>query len=112
MNPLILKSLHLAAVFAVFASLGATLLAGTAKKTATILHGVSLVLVILIGFMMLKKPPMGEYWWMVKIGLWLFIGVAPVLARRKVLSSTVVMVLCLAAGAFAAYLGMARGTAF
>lgn len=108
MNPLILKSLHLAAVFALFASLGATLLAGTAKKSASILHGVSLVLVLSIGFMMLKKPPMEVYWWMVKIGLWLFIGVAPVLARRKVLSSPVVMVLCVAAAAFAAYLGIAK----
>ena len=108
MNPLILKSLHLAAVFALFASLGATLLAGTAKKSASILHGVSLVLVLLIGFMMLKKPPMDVHWWMVKIGLWLFIGVAPVLARKKFLSSPVVLVLCVAAAAFAAYLGIAK----
>jgi hypothetical protein len=98
----------LAAVFAVFASLGATLLSASAKKSASLLHGISLLLVLLIGFMMLKKPPMGEYWWMIKFGLWLFIGVAPVLAKRKLLSPTVVMVLCVAAAAFAAYLGMSR----
>lgn len=112
MNPLILKSLHLAAVFAVFASLGATLLAGTAKKSASILHGVALTLVLLIGFMMLKKPPMDQHWWMVKIVLWLFIGAAPVLARKKILPPMVVMGLCVAAGAFAAYLGMAKTLAF
>ena len=66
------------------------------------------MLVLLIGFTILGKPPMEAHWWMVKIGLWLFIGVAPVLAKKNILSPTVVMVLCVAAAAFAAYLGIAK----
>ena len=85
MDPILLKTLHLAAVFALFASLGATLLVGSKAKSASILHGISLVLILLIGFAMLKKPPMDQQWWMAKLGLWLFIGVAPVLSKRKIL---------------------------
>jgi hypothetical protein len=108
MNLLLLKTLHLAGVIALFTSLGAILLAGSGKKTATILHGVSLILVLLAGFAMLHKPPMGQAWWMIKLGLWCFIGLAPALAKRKVLPAPLVLVLCLAAGACAAWLGLAR----
>lgn len=108
MDPLTLKVLHLAGVFALFTSLGATLLGSSGKKGASILHGVSLVLILLVGFAMLKKPPMHQYWWMVKLGLWLFIGLAPALAKRKVLSSSVVLVLCLVAAVIAAWLGLTK----
>ena len=108
MDPYLLKVLHLAGVFALFTSLGATLLGGSGKKGASILHGISLVLILLVGFAILKKPPMGQYWWMVKLGLWLFLGLAPALAKRKVLPSSVVLVLCLGAGVIAAWLGLAK----
>ncbi len=101
-----LKVLHLAGVFALFASLGATMLAGSKGKTASMLHGISLVLILLIGFAMLKKPPMDQHWWMVKLVIWLFIGVAPVLAKRKILTPWMVFSLCLAAATYAAYLGI------
>lgn len=108
MDPIILKILHLAGVFALFTSLGATLLAGSGKKSATILHGVSLLLIVLVGFAMLKKPPMGQSWWMIKLGLWLFLGVAPVLAKRKVLPAWIVLVLSIAAAVTAAWLGLKK----
>ena len=108
MDPFLLKTLHLAGVFGLFTSLGATLLAGSGKKGASILHGISLLLILVVGFAILKKPPMGQSWWMIKLGLWLFIGAAPVLAKRKVLPSSVVLVLCLAAAVTAAWLGLAK----
>lgn len=101
-----LKVLHLAGVFALFASLGATMLAGSKGKVGSMLHGISLVLILLIGFAMLKKPPMDQQWWMVKLGIWLFIGLAPVLAKRKILTPWMVFSLCLAAATYAAYLGI------
>jgi hypothetical protein len=91
MDPIILKTLHLAGVIGLFTSLGATLLGSSGKKGASMLHGISLVLILLVGFAMLKKPPMGQYWWMIKLGLWLFLGVAPVLAKRKVLPGSIVL---------------------
>ncbi|MEP2776677.1 MAG: hypothetical protein ABJQ29_10815 [Luteolibacter sp.] len=106
MDPLLLKVLHLAGVFALFSSLGATLLGGSKQKSASILHGVSLVFILLIGFAMLKKPPMDQSWWMVKFGLWLFIGVAPVLSKKKVMPSWIVLTLCVLAAVAAAYLGI------
>jgi hypothetical protein len=108
MDLLLLKTLHIAGVVALFSSLGATLLAGSRQKNASILHGVSLVLILLIGFAMLKKPPMDQYWWMAKLGLWLFIGAAPVLAKRKLLPAPVVLILCIAAATAAAWLGLRK----
>ena len=108
MDPIILKTLHVAGVFALFSSLGAVMLAGSGKKGASILHGVSLILILLVGFAMLKKPPMDQYWWMVKLALWLFIGVAPALSKRKVLPAPVVLTLCLLAATAAAWLGLTK----
>lgn len=108
MDPILLKTLHLAGVIALFTSLGATLLGGSGKKGASILHGISLLLILLMGFAMLGKPPMDKYWWMVKIGLWLFLGVAPVLAKRKVLPASIVLALSIAAAVTAAWLGLAK----
>ena len=108
MNLPLLHTLHLIGAFALFASLGAILLGGANRVSASILHGISLLLILGIGFEMLKKPPMGHYWWMAKLGLWLFLGLAPVLAKRKVLPGPVVLVLCLAAAACAAWLGYTK----
>ncbi len=93
-----LKIVHVAGVLALFTALGATLLAGSGKKSGSILHGISLVVILLAGFAMLKKPPMDQYWWMAKLGLWLFIGAAPALVKRKVLPPWQVLTLCLAGG--------------
>jgi hypothetical protein len=108
MDPIILKTLHLAGVFALFASLGATLLGGSGKKGASILHGVSLLVILLVGFAILKKPPMDQYWWMIKLVLWLFIGVAPALAKRKVMPAPVVLGLTILAAVAAAWLGLTK----
>ena len=106
MDPLLLKTLHLAGVFALFASLGATMLGGSQKKGASALHGISLLFILLIGFAMLKKPPMDQYWWMAKLGIWIFIGAAPVLAKKKILQPVIVLTLCLVAAVASAYLGI------
>lgn len=108
MDLLLLRALHVAGVAAVFTSLGAILLAGSGKKSASILHGISLLFVLLIGFAMLKKPPMDQSWWMIKLGLWLFIGAAPALSKRKVLPGWMVLTLCLVAAGTAAWLGIRK----
>lgn len=106
MNPLILKILHIAAVMALFSSLGAVMLGETRTKGASMLHGISLIFILLLGFAMLQKPPMGQYWWMAKLAIWLFLGVAPVLSKRKLLPGPVVVALCVAAGGTAAWLAI------
>lgn len=106
MDYLLLKTLHVAAVFALFASLGATMLGGSRKQSASILHGISMIAILLIGFAMLKKPPMDEFWWMAKLAIWIFIGIAPALAKKKILPPSIVLTLSLVAAAGAAYLGL------
>jgi hypothetical protein len=108
MDPIILKTLHIGGVIALFSALGAVVLGGSGKKGASILHGISLLLILLVGFAMLKKPPMGQYWWMVKLALWLFLGVAPALSKKKVLPSSIVLILCIAAATLAAWLGLRK----
>jgi hypothetical protein len=108
MDPLILKTLHIGGVIALFSSLGAVVLGGSGKKGASILHGISLIFILLVGFALLKKPPMGQYWWMVKLGLWLFLGVAPALSKKKVLPSSIVLILCIGAAMMAAWLGLRK----
>lgn len=107
-NYILLRTLHVAGVAALFAALGAILLGGSGKKGSSILHGISLIFILAIGFAMLKKPPMKEYWWMAKLGIWLFIGAAPALSKRNVLPAWLVFVLCLVAAGFAAWIGMTR----
>lgn len=110
MDPLLLKTLHVAGVIGLFTSMGAIIAGGCedCKKKAAMLHGISLLVILLIGFAMLRKPPMGQYWWMVKLVMWLFLGAAPALAKRGVVARPVLLVLCLAAGIFAAWLGLAK----
>ena len=110
MNPLVLKTLHLAGALGVFTAMGA-IIAGASdqhRKVASMLHGISLVLLLLMGFALLKKPPMDQQWWMVKMVIWLFLGAAPALAKRKVLPAPALLGLCLAGGVIAAYLGLAK----
>jgi hypothetical protein len=109
MDPFLLKTLHLAGVFGFFTAIGAvTLGSGSSKKVASILHGVSLVLILLVGFAILKKPPMDSYWWMVKLGLWLILGLCPALVKRKVMPPAAVLGVAIACGVLAAYLGLAK----
>jgi len=108
MNPLILHTLHVASALALFGSLGAIFLGGSGKKGASALHGISLVLILLIGFAILEKPPMEKYWWMVKLGIWLFIGAAPALVKRNILPPWMGFALSLAAAGYAAWLGYTK----
>ena len=108
MDPIFLKIVHLVGVFALFTSLGAILLGAAGKKGASMMHGIALLLIAAMGFAMLHKPPMDQYWWMLKLVMWLFLGAAPVLAKRKLLPAALVMILCLAAAALAAWLGLCK----
>lgn len=103
-----LKVLHLASAFALFGSLGAILMVSARPKSAVILHGISLLALLLIGFALLGKPPMAKSWWMIKVGLWLFMGFAPLIAKRRYLHPMLVFLLVLLAGSAAAWLGLMK----
>ena len=110
MDPFLLKTLHILGVILLFTSIG-VILAGSSDKTrkhATIMHGVALLILILVGFAILRKPPMTQYWWMVKSALWLFLGLVPTLAKRKVLPRPALLFGSIACGTLAAWLAMAK----
>lgn len=108
MDHTLLKILHIVGVIALFTSLGAVLLAGSGKKSASMLHGISLLVILGAGFALLGKPPMQKSWWLIKFGIWLFLGVAPVLVKRKILPPWLVLSLVLAAGATATWLVLVK----
>jgi len=110
LDPNLLKTLHIAGALGVFSAMGAIVLGEqeSQRKVASMLHGVSLLLLFLAGFAILGKPLMHVHYWKVKIVLWLFLGVAPVLARKKVLPAPALLVVTLLVGILAAYLGVKK----
>ncbi len=101
------KIAHLIGLAGLFLSLGAMFFEAPNKKAAGAIHGISLLLIVLAGFAMLGKPP-AQAWWGVKMAIWLFLGAAPVLAKRKILPVPVVIGLSIASVGFAAWLDLAK----
>jgi hypothetical protein len=120
MNPFLLTTIHLAGALGLFTALGAIITAGSdgAPKWANILHGVSLLVLLLFGLHMLFGPPMKWAanapggWWHAKVVIWLFLGAVPALAKRKVLPVPALLGLVIVAGAGAGFLGLAKNMAF
>jgi hypothetical protein len=111
MDPMLVKTLHLAGAFGFFASIGAVCLAsGSSKKAAAIFHGVSLLVILLFGLHLLfaQKLTGSGSWWHVKFALWLVLGILPALVKRKVLPQLAVLAIAITCGVIAAYLGLAK----
>lgn len=110
MEPFLSTAIHVAAALGVFTALGAICLGHSGGKTPAILHGVSLILLLLVGLhMLMSRQLVGTGgWWHVKLVLWLFLGAAPALVKRGVMSRGAILWLCLAAGAVAGWLGLAK----
>ena len=85
MQLLVSHALHVTAALGAFAALGSICLSERHGKGATILHGVSLLLLLLLGLHLLfaKELVKSGGWWHTKIVLWLVLGAAPALAKRK-----------------------------
>lgn len=106
--------LHLIGLILVFIGFGGLLSSEGAKK-AMKWHGIGLVISLVSGFGMLAKMSKGlpegapslytQHWVIVKLALWLVLGFLPVLAKRRVLSAQVVVLIAILIGAVLAYLG-------
>ncbi len=108
MDPILLKTVHLTGAFALLSALGALLFGRGSGAGLLALHGVSALLVLLAGFALLGKPPMGQYWWMLKLGLLAFLWAAPALSRRKSLPPALLFVLVLVGAGCAVWLGLRK----
>lgn len=99
--------LHLIGLILVFVGFGGLLSSEGAKK-AMKWHGIGLVISFVSGFGMLAKLGISWPWpvWVwIKFALWLVLGFLPVLAKRRVLSAQVVVLIAIIIGAVLAYLG-------
>lgn len=106
--------LHLIGLILVFIGFGGLLSSEGAKKSMK-WHGIGLIISLVSGFGMLAKynkllpegaPSYYTYHWVwVKFALWLVLGFLPVLAKRRVLSPSVVVLIAIGVGAVLAYLG-------
>ncbi len=115
MDPLVrnlLLTVHIAAALGVFTALGAIVAAADEKnrKLASALHGISLLLLLLVGLHMLFSHQLVKTggWWHAKIVLWLVLGAAPALVKRQVMPAKAVLAICFVVAAVAAFLGLAK----
>jgi hypothetical protein len=116
MDPFLLRNLlltvHIAAAVGVFAGLGAIIAASDerTRKLASALQGISLLLLLLVGLHLLFSQQLVKTggWWHAKIVIWLILGAAPALVKRKVMPPGVVLAVCLLLGAVAAFLGLQK----
>lgn len=108
MDALVYKVLHLAGVMTVFLGLGMGMLPEPVyRKKGMLFHGIGLLLILVSGFGMIAKLEYGFPGWMlVKLVLWLIIGVLPILAKRNVLPLAAAWTTALVLGIAAAYLGI------
>lgn len=99
--------LHIVGLILVFIGFGGLLSSEGARK-AMKWHGIGLVISLVSGFGMLAKMGIMSampVWVWIKIALWLVLGFLPMLAKRRVLSAQVVVLIAIVVGAVLAYLG-------
>ena len=99
--------LHIVGLILVFIGFGGLLSSEGARK-AMKWHGIGLVISLVSGFGMLAKMGIMSampVWVWIKIALWLVLGFLPLLAKRRVLSAQVVVLIAIVVGAVLAYLG-------
>ncbi len=109
MNPLIYKFIHLAGVMGLFTVIG-TLVAAHKQgwaKSASMLHGISLLLIIVSGFGMVAKYHYGFPGWIIaKLIIWVLLAATLPLAKRKIVPPATLLMAALVLGTAAAYLGI------
>ena len=109
MDPVIYKIIHLSGVIILFGALGAGVYTASSKenKLAGILHGISLVLILVSGFGMVVKIHGNQFhWWIIaKLVIWLLLGGSYALAKKRLLPENTAFAFILALGIIAAFLG-------
>lgn len=109
MDPDIYKVIHLAGVIILFGALGAGVYTASSKnnKLAGALHGISLVLILVSGFGLVAKIWENQFtWWIIlKLLIWLLLGGAYTLAKKRLLPENTAFAFILGLGVVAAILG-------
>ena len=120
MDPQIYKFLHFAGIMMVFLGFGAliarSLLASDnagVRKLGSITSGIGLLLVLVSGFGMQAKLgyEITSWWILVKMAIWLAIGISTMVANRAPGAAKGLWWILLILGLVAAYLGVHFGVA-
>lgn len=92
MDPNVYKVFHILGFFLVFSALGGTTIAtllgraddARARRLTGVSHGVGLLLILVSGFGMLAKLGLAfDGWVFAKMGIWLILGAAAFLIRKR-----------------------------
>ena len=105
------KVLHLVGILCLFAGIGGFLTYGfdhtPRAKMVGMLHGIGLLIVLVSGFGMSAKLGIGfPVWMIVKLVIWLFLGALLAFAKKGTLRPRNAVLIGLAAGFIASYIGL------
>ena len=112
----IYKLLHVVGLLLLFLGMGGQLFGahserGLVPKGPAILHGVGLLVMLVAGFGMMARLGIAWPWpsWLIaKLGVWLSIGVLPVLVRRQILPLGQAWLVAAGLGGLAAWLAISK----
>lgn len=107
------KLLHLVSVMVVFASLGGLCFVASEKRRLLVaLHGVGMLALLVAGFGLLAKLGFVQgglpLWAAVKLGIWVALGVVPVLMRKLPSFARLILLLSIALGGYSAHLAITK----
>jgi hypothetical protein len=113
MTPETYRWLHVVGGLLLFLGLGGALAHaggdGKGPKVFLVLHGVGLLVMLVAGIGYVhKKPLTWENWLFAKIACWVLLAAAPILVRRGVMPRVVAMIVVVAVGATAVWLGQTK----
>ena len=117
MSPEIYRVIHVTCALLLFLSLGAVVFGpkdSKPPKVVMMLHGVALLLMVVAGVGVWHKDDSvewGNYLW-AKVGCWLVVAALPVLIRNGTVPRFLGLLLALAAGGAAVWLGLAATKPF
>lgn len=107
MPPHIYHILHLIGVIFLFVGIGGLLSPNGNTRTGMKYHGIGLLILLVAGFGLIAKLKLSYTapWVIGKFIIWLALGGLPVLAKKRVLQPGVIVLIAVALGGVAAYLG-------
>lgn len=115
MSPITYHLLHVVGVLFLFVGIGgiASNDAGSRKK-AMMYHGIGLLILLIAGFGLIAKLNLSYTapWVLVKAGIWLTLGILPVLVKRGVLPPKALIYLAIVLGGAAAWSGYLKDAAW
>ena len=114
MSYLTYKVIHLAGAFFLFTALAGLVMAARhsdtqIRKLGSIIHGLSLIVLLVSGFGLIAKHPQLQgmpLWVWIKLGIWLILGGIVVLIKRWTDGRVTLWLIIPLLGAIAAYLGV------